>query len=170
MTYQWAGALLIIAGCGGCGFSMAAEYLREEYSLRQLISALDYMFCELQYSVSPLPQICGKIANEFRAPLGQVFGALSRELESCPGPSAASCMEKAMEKSGKIPGLTQSYLKELGFSLGKFDLAGQLSALDTLRTKCRSELERLMSQRSNRIRNYQTLGLCTGAALAIILI
>ena len=55
MSFKWIGALMVVAGCGGVGFTMAAAYIREEWALRSLIGALDYMTCELQYRLTPLP-------------------------------------------------------------------------------------------------------------------
>ena len=47
MSYRWFGAALVIAGCGGFGFSIASGYKREEGILRQLLRALNYMEWEL---------------------------------------------------------------------------------------------------------------------------
>ena len=55
MNYRWIGAVLVIAGCGGFGFSIAAGYKREESTLRQLIQALNTMEWELSYRLTPLP-------------------------------------------------------------------------------------------------------------------
>lgn len=170
MNLQWTGALLIITGCGVFGFSMAAEYIREEYSLRQLIAALDYMFCELQYSASPLPQICEKIGMEFRGSVGKVFANLSKELEISPGPNVSGCMDSALEQAGPVMKLTDKYFRELGAVLGRFDLEGQLTALENIRVQCRNSLNELTKDKHARLRSYETLGLCAGAALAIILV
>ena len=62
MSIKLIGAALIIAGCDGVGFSMAAAHRREESALRQLIGALDYMGCELQYHLTPLPELCRSAA------------------------------------------------------------------------------------------------------------
>ena len=37
---------MIIAGCGGYGFSLAARYRRQERTLSELINALERMECE----------------------------------------------------------------------------------------------------------------------------
>ena len=170
MNYQMAGALMIVAGCGIFGFSLASEYIREEYSLRQLIAALDYMFCELQYSASPLPQICGKIGTEFSGTVARVFQNLARELDSNPGPCVSSGMDQVLRQGGRVMKLTDKHLRELGAVLGRFDLEGQLAALDGVRSQCRNTLNELTREKHSRVRSYQTLGLCAGAALAIILV
>ena len=64
MTGKLFGALLVICGCGGMGFSIAAASKREEAALRQLIGALDFMECELQYHLTPLPELCRQAGRE----------------------------------------------------------------------------------------------------------
>ena len=55
-----------------------------------------------------------------------------------------------------------------GAYLGRFDLPGQKQGLEEVREACRMELEALGKNRETRLRSYGTLGLCAGAALAIL--
>ena len=70
----------------------------------------------------------------------------------------------------EIPKLTRESLELLGRSLGRFDLEGQLRGLESVRQVCRHGLETLAQNSAIRNRSYQTLGLCAGAALAILFI
>ena len=47
---------------------------------------------------------------------------------------------------------------------------GQILGLEAVRSHCRSELDALSANQDERLRSYQTLGLCTGAALAILFV
>lgn len=169
MEYKWIGALLIILGCGGFGFSLAAAHRREENTLRQLIGALDYMECELQFRLTPLPDLCRQAGREGSGPVAQVLLRLSQELDCQISPDVASCMQAALS-SIEVPSHTARNLELLGASLGRFDMNGQLKGLESVRASCRRDLEALETNRDARLRSYQTLGLCTGAALAIIFI
>lgn len=168
MSIKIIGAALIIAGCGGVGFSMAAAHKREEKALRQLIRALDYMGCELQYRLTPLPELCRCAASECAGPVSQVLLHLASELESQVSPDASSCMAAALSKVKGIPSRTVKNLRILGSSLGQFDLQGQLIGMEAARKQCRRELDELSKDRDVRLRSYQTLGLCAGSALAIL--
>ncbi len=168
MSIKWIGALCVIAGCGGFGFSLAAAHLREERALRQLISALDLMACELQYRLTPLPDLCRLAGEDAKGCVQTVLFALSNELEAQISPDVATCMCAALNTSGDIPPCTREQLLLLGRSLGRFDLPGQLKGLDAVRSTCRSKLESLTVNKEPRLRSYQTLGLCAGAALAIL--
>lgn len=170
MSYKVLGALLVIAGCGGFGFALAANHRREERTLRQLVNVLDFMECELQYHLTPLPELCRQAGRESSGVIRGVMLALARELEDQISPDVASCMLAALSKTGEIPKLTYRCLRALGRSLGRFDLTGQLRGLEAVRATCRKELEDLAKNRDVRLRSYQTLGLCAGAALAILFI
>lgn len=162
------GALLIIFGCGGVGFSMAAAHRKEEKSLRQLISALDFMQCELQYHLTALPVLCSLTAAQCTEPLHSLFHNLSAELENQISPDVYHCMIAALHNVPNMTPQTKSLLIVLGKTLGCFDLEGQLVGLENVRQNCRSMLEKMSLDRDVRLRSYQTLGLCAGAALAII--
>ena len=170
MTIKWIGALLVIAGCGGVGFTMAASYKREERCLRALIRALDFMTCELQFRLTPLPDLCRAAGKECGGPAGQALTALALELESQICPDADSCMYAALSKMENLPAATAEALGQLGKSLGRFDLNGQLQGIEQVRVHCRRALSELEAGRDQRIRGYQTLGVCAGAALAILFV
>ena len=168
MSYRWIGAALIVAGCGGFGFSVASGYKREERILRQLISALNYMEWELQYRLTSLPELCRQAGRETGGTLREVFCNLARELEWQSAPDVSSCMAAALKRSHELPRRIRAIMKQLGHTLGRFDLPGQKQGLEEVRASCRMELEALGKNRDTRLRSYGTLGLCAGAALAIL--
>lgn len=170
MSIKVIGAIMVILGCGSFGFKLAANHLREEKTLRQLIAVLDYMECELQYRLTPLPVLCRQAAAESTGPLCQVFLFLALELEDQISPDVERCMTAALHKAKDIPILTQTGLLLLGRSLGRFDLDGQIKGLEAVRQECRRNLDNLNQNRDIRLRSYQTLGLCAGAAIVILFI
>lgn len=169
MSYKWIGAVLVIAGCGGFGFSMAAAHRREVQLLRQLHRGLIYMQSELKYRLTPLPELCRQTGREMGGVLRQIFLELAKELDSRTLPDPGDCMASAMKRSREsLPGSLRKLLTRLGRSLGRFDLNGQLRGLEALAAACEEELSLLNKNKDIRLRNYQTLGLCAGAALAIL--
>lgn len=170
MDYKWIGAVLIVAGCGGFGFSMAAAHRYQEKSLRKLMGILDFMACELQYRMTPLPELCEESGREAGGELGRIFRLLSVELHGSLSADVADAMESVLKTSSELPDKTRDNLLLLGRSLGRFDLEGQLKGLEAVRASCRRDLEGFSANREARLRNYQTLSLCAGAALAVLLI
>ena len=170
MIYKWIGAILILCGCGGCGFSMAAMEVREEKGLRRMISALDYMTCELQYRLTPLPELCRLTGSDIGGSVGAAFIKLGEELEAQVSPDVHSCMAAVLAENSWLPKSVLQAFSELGQTLGRFDLTGQLMGLEAVRAGCRNRLGELTGNKTQRLRSYQTLGLCAGAALAILLL
>ncbi len=165
------GAILIAVCCGWFGFSMAAAHRTEERLLRQLISALDYMQCELQYKLTALPQLCKQVSGFCKkGPICQFFLNLSGELEQQIAAEAQPCVEAALARTKNLPLSCQKSIQELGKSLGQFDLDGQVLGLEAMRNQCRETLAQLCLGKDEQRRSYQTLGLCAGAALVILLI
>lgn len=168
MSLKILGAILVLTGCGGCGFAMAAAQRQEEQALRQILRALDYMDCELQFRQTPLPQLCRNTAGLLTGSVKQVFSALSQELEQQVAPDATCCMNAALAANPGLPARVTAPLHELGTTLGLFDLQGQLKGIQAVAVICRESIDELSQNRSSRLRSYQTLGLCAGAALAIL--
>lgn len=169
MDCKWIGALLIIAGCGAFGLRLCAHHRAEEESLLKLIRALDYMACELQFRMTPLPELCRMAGQESGGLLRRVLTDLARELDTGMDTDVSSALGRVLETVPELPRHSRENLLLLGSSLGRFDLEGQKSGLDAVRSACRRDLEALNQNRDNRLRSYQTLALCTGAALAILL-
>lgn len=170
MTVKFIGAILVIISCGGFGFMIAATHRKEVRTLRTLIAALDFMDCELRYRMTPLPELCRVTASANHGIVKDIFLSLAMELDNQISPDVEKCMQAAIQKTKDTPMLTQKALRLLGASLGHFDLEGQLKGLDSVRNESRRILEGYTLNQEVRLRSYQTLGLCAGAALAILLI
>ena len=170
MTIKLIGVIFVVLSCGGVGFKMAHNHRQEEKALGQLIGILDYMECELQYRLTPLPILCRQASLIFKEMPGQVFEALSAEIDTKSAADICECMETVLAAAKSIPAITKKELELLGQNLGRFDLEGQLKGLEAVRQDCIKNLTFLSDNRENRLRSYQTLGLCAGAALAILLV
>lgn len=170
MTIKMIGAILLVAGCGSIGFLIANAYKHEINTLREFIYTLERMKNELQFRFTPLPKLCRQISEGEHGCLGHFYQLLAEELESQVRPDAESCVKAALTKSRNIPLYTQRMVNVLGRTLGRFDLSGQLSELDSLCGECSQKLNALVTDQEKRIRIYQTLGLCAGVTMAIVLI
>ena len=170
MTGKLLGAVLIMVGCGYCGFSLTAACKREERILRQLTQVLDYMQCELHFRLTPLPDLCKQAGNQYRNCVGKFFADLSDRLESHQSPDVSGCVTASLAARKDLPYKVVQTLELLGTSLGRFDVEGQIRGLESVRGHCKVELDRIAINREARLRGYQTLGLCTGAALVILFV
>ena len=163
------GACCIFAGCGSFGFAMAAASRREEAELRRFLSALEFMSCELAYRMTPLSALC-RAASEGSAGIVRVFFAeLARELDRQTAPDVQVCVYTLLTRM-EPPKLLRRQLAELGATLGRFDLPGQLRGLEHAIRSTEEALRTLRDGAEGRRRSWQTLGLCAGAALAILFV
>lgn len=136
----------------------------------QLLQVLQFMESELQYRMTPLPELCQMSAGQCSGVLRQVFHGTYRELNSQKLPDAGSCMAAALRSSGELPASVRHLLAQLGQSLGRFDLEGQIRGIRSVAVRGRDQLQMLCQNRQERLRSYQTLGICAGAGLAILLL
>lgn len=170
MGIQWIGAVLILVSCGGFGFFIAAILYKDEQMLRQLLNALDFMQCELQYRLTPLPDLCRQASRECHGEIGKILMGLAEELESQISPEVSGCVNSVLARYDPIPERTGENFRRMGYTLGRFDLEGQISGLETIRNFCREDIALLQRKREEHRKCYQTLGLCAGAALVILFI
>ena len=170
MTLKWIGAALIICCCGGFGFRMAAGFRREESALQALERALLLMHNELQYRLTPLPLLCKIASEQCDGTLRKVLCSFSEELETQVAPDVSHCMAAALNRYPQLPSVTKELLRQFGNTAGQFDLQGQISGIEHLQNLCKYNIQQLSVNRETRLRNYETLGLCAGAALVILFI
>ena len=169
MYIKLVGARLILAGCGGYGIMMAVNHKREVASLRQVICVAEKMICELEYRLTPLPELCLFAAEQTKGALRAFFLTLVQVMDAQISPDLAECTGQALMQTTGIPDFTAAELQALGKTLGRFDLNGQINALQQCIRSCENKVEALEDQQPQRLRSYQTLGFCAGAALAILL-
>lgn len=170
MMYKVMGSLLVILTCGGFGLAIAASHRRVVRLLNSFIAAISYMRCELQYRSTALPELCRKTAAMLPDIIGNFFRNLSCELESQICPDIKCCAMNALSKSEDIPAAVGDCILTLSKTLGCFDLNGQLEGIARAERQAQNALEELMFDLDKRLRSYRTLGLCAGAALAILLV
>lgn len=161
------GAVLIAAGCGGFGFAMAAANRREEAELVRLIAALEFMSCELSYRMTPLSVLCRRAAQDSGGVVRDFLAGLAQALEGQREPEVRDCAAMLLDTL-QPPKLLDRQLRELGMTLGQFDLPGQLRGLEAAIRSAQEALRAHRDGAADRRRSCQTLGLCAGAAMAIL--
>lgn len=170
MNIKVIGAMLAICACGSCGFITAAHHVSQIRLFQNLIHAVELMICELQYRATPLPLLCRQAGEQCSGKIRQIFLSLSDELEAQISPNVGICMASVLDKYGDIDVSLSTACMELGDQLGRFDLPGQIRGLESYVKRLSTKLEQLNKNKESRIRSYQTLGLCAGAAIAILFV
>ena len=148
---------------------IAMQHRKEVTALHQLVQALDGMLCELEYRLTPLPELC-RLGGEYASGGVQgFFFTLADTMDAQLSPDVRQCTAMSLKQVKGLPPLTAGELETLGQTLGRFDLQGQINVLRQCKQSCMNKLKVLEHQQTQRLRSYQTLGFCAGLALAILL-
>ena len=161
---------MVIVGCGAVGLLVASTHRSQSNILRQFIIMLDYMECELKYRQTTLPELCQMAAQNSSGLNKTIFLALFTELNNQVSPDVERCMSAVVQTIDTIPKRLKDTYLMLGQSLGRFDLDGQLKGIEMSKAEAKRVLQEFTSNQENRIRCYQTLSICAGAAIAILFI
>ena len=170
MTIKIIGAILIITACGSFGLLTAATHRKSVKMMRQLLFAIEGITNELRYRMSSLPDVFRYTAQLCNGAISSFFNTLASELEKQISPDTSTCIDAALSQTKDLPVIVKDGILLLGKSLGHFDLEGQLKGLESVHTECSAMLEAYSANQDVRLRSYQTLALCAGAAVVILFI
>lgn len=170
MWLRLVGAAATVTACSAFGFGVASDYRRRVRMLRDFLSCVQEMELQLQQSLLPLPQLTLQAAALGKGTVYSAMQALSDCLRQGTCPDVAGCMCLALEKAAVADPCIRRFLTELGRTLGRFDLPGQLRGLQSLTESAGRALARMEQEQAGAVRVYRTLGVFGGMALAVYLI
>lgn len=168
---RWFGFICIVCGAAATGFSMAADVRKKEEQLLRLLSALQYMKGEIEFLLTPVGQVCNAISQQCtNKPLRNVFSSVAEGLKQFPGRTAGQVMRKALTSQRGIFDDVEQILTDLFSGLGRQDVYAQVRSVAAAEQRTECSLAMLRKEKNERSHSYRVLGICTGLALAIILI
>ncbi len=163
------GVLFVVCGAAGAG---AATALGVRFSLnaaRQLCSALERMKNEIDYCRTPLPALMELLSKD-PGPLSPLFAQMAGQLALRQEASVNAIVRKSLAAVPALPGPVRQILLDLAPGLGRYDVDGQLRAIDLASAQARALFEQYRAEQRGRIRSCCTLGLCAGLAIAIMVL
>ncbi len=130
---------------------------------------LEILKCELSYTLFPLPKLCRITAERSDRICADFLREYADALDS--GSCRSAAAQKAFFKIKCVlpPDATMALL-ELFSTLGRYDLEGEDNLLRLTQHRLKTALERGETEKRPMARGYALLGLCTGAAIAILLV
>lgn len=170
MIIKVIGAALIMSICCGFGFSLSNSLKNNMNALRYYIIAIEYMECELQYRLSPLPELCCAASRVTKGCVSRLFSMFANELQQQNSPSVSECMQSVLEKCADLPDEILLLSQNLGERLGVFDVDGQTRMLSSLRMEAQQILNICENKHSTKSRSCKTIAACVGAVIVILLI
>lgn len=170
MIVRWMGAICVLGACGKAGFSIAAECIARNRALEMLLRSLEVMECQMEYRLTELPELCSILTSACSGPVQQVFREFGKELAGHTQADAAVCMALAVERTPNLPAACGEILNSLAKGFSSPDLEGQLKSLSYAKSRVHTLLDAGMEEQAGQVKSYRALGLCGGAALAILLL
>lgn len=165
-----AGCILLLCACGGLGLGAAGKLRARWTQLRTLVAALEEMERELQYRLTPLPELLAGLAARTAGPVGIFFSLCVREMDKLEEQSFSRLWGGALEGSGlDLEEEDRRLLLELGASLGRYDSRSQCQAIAQVRGRLEENLAAALERKERLGRVYGVLGLAAGALLVILL-
>ena len=168
-VYRIIGSFLIISGCTLVGAIKFSAEKREIRLIQELVNALNIMICQLEFQRTPLPELCTHVAKSNNE-LTDFFLLLENELKTQVLANVSDCVDIVIENIKTFPGCVEELLLLLGDSLGRYDADGQLSQLRHVVAVCCNTLDNLQQRHNKMGKTNQTLWICAGVALAVIML
>jgi len=162
--------IVLASSCVGFGFARSVR--RQAAQLAQLITALEFMKSEIQYRMTPLPELFGQLARSPEPAVGGMFARCAGILRANRTSPPAAAFKRAMEEEKRLvlsPESRQT-LTALGMALGRFDVEGQCRSIELAQRRLQAESDALEEKKRARCRSYETIGVCAGLAIAVILV
>ena len=162
------GVALIVASAGWVGIGMSVSLKKRMELYQTAMQALQLLKNEIAFCGTALPQAFGLLAASCEGMLALVFSSAGRRMDRCPWISPAEAMRQA------VSCLEDHQLKNiflrLGQGLGNYGLDAQIQAIHAARDQIARLLETLDATRKEKSKVYETMGICVGLSVAILLI
>lgn len=154
------------------GLGLARTVRRQQAQTLAFIDAVLRIRHELQYRLTPLPDVFLALQESREAAVAAFFSGLAGSLSVADTCTVGYACRQALRRTEGlcIPAGVRTALMSLFDTLGKYDLDGNLQALDLALGRLREEARQLQGSATARCKTYVTLGVCTGLAVAVILI
>ncbi|MBQ7566306.1 MAG: stage III sporulation protein AB [Oscillospiraceae bacterium] len=161
---RWLGFVLIVCGASTCGVLLGFGVKREQLICSSLLTVLNRMKWELQFRLTPLPELFRFAAESAQEPVSGLFMRISDQISKSPG--------VPLEPNGlhTLPREIADVLSDLFRDLGRQDIKSQTAVLELAISRIRLISQDLTQTGRERSRVYRTLGVCAGISLAVILI
>lgn len=168
---RWIGAGMVTAACAAAGLGFAAATRTALRQLSAWIAALESMDSEIRCRMTPLPEVFTQLSQGGGGVVAVFFGCCAGIMRSDCALGVPPVFRQALAQTRglEMSGRTRQTLLNLSASLGRFDLEGQSRAIALAADRLRQEQRELQAGAAARCRSYETIGVCAGLALAVIL-
>lgn len=155
------------------GFYIGETYKQRSFNLNELQKAITMLNTEVIFSCTPLPEALFNISQKIAKPLSDIFYSISERLNNG---EAASVYESyrfsylIYKDQIHFNKSDLNIIEDFFKSLGESGVFGQEKVFKIAMENLRMNYIEAVKEAKSNTKMYRTLGLCTGAILAIIFI
>lgn len=170
MITRLIGAGILCLGSVYVGFSAAGSVHKTVKDLQQLKLALEMMRCEISYALTPIGTVCEIISRSCTGDVRQFFTLAQENLSSSYSNREQWVSQTVSKTLRRLPKQVQDAITELFVSFGRFGAAEQVRLIDLTAEKVDAAIIEINADRAQRCKCYRTLGICTGLAVAVLVL
>ena len=166
------GSLMVISCCTLIGIGFASGLKTRAKSLNGLISALSIMKSEICDLLTPMPELLVMMSEQSSGPVKQFFLNCIDHMNSGQTIVFSKAWEYAARETSSMQISPDEILAlcELGFSLGRYDVEEQRTAITRTERKLEGYLARSEAERMSKGKVCAAMGISAGLMIAIIMI
>ena len=165
------GAALLTGGGAALGFGAVRHLEQRVQDLDQLYVGLAVIKRELNWRMTPMPELLARAAKETKDRVSDFYRLCSVGAGHLNGRPFYRIWQQGLTSVQlRIEPEDRAVVEQLGGVLGRYDGENQRTALDEALTRLEEQRKCAVEQRSRLGKVYGTLGLTAGAFLVILLI
>ncbi len=168
-----AGFLILVAGSGGYGFSIACRVETRLRQLQELCQLLLMIQGEIQYRNAVLEEAFQAIAGRLDGWRSQFLRRLCEKMAMASGETLESLWRqecRRLRKETCLNGKDIQFLEEIGSQIGSLDRKMQVTTLEYFQLRLSHAMEEARQKKEGQCRLYRALGIAGGMLAALVLI
>jgi len=172
MMIRLIGAVLITAGAAAWGLLGVFRLRSRVRSLNALVSALGVMKSEICERLTPMPELLKLLGNEATPPASLLFKNAAEKIPSLGSKPFSTLWNQAVHETPELllAPPEELALKELGLSLGRYDIGEQRSALQYAERRLGDYARKAETEREKNSKVHAFLGVAAGLFAVVILL
>lgn len=167
------GLVMIFIGCVAIGYVMDYRYKLRIKQLLALIDAFDYVKSEIDYHLTPLAEVCYKVADKSKYRVGDIFYVFAEQLERRERTNLKEMWEEALEsEKSRYVLLDEDYqvIATFGEMTIHLDKNTQVNHIKQMLGKLEEKTKKLEEEKENKSKLHTGMGILVGLCLCLLLI
>lgn len=162
------GIVFIVCSMAYMGIHLSNGFRVRRKLLQQFMKCLPIIRNEIAFCGTPIPKIFRLLADHMDGELQDIFRQVSVCMDAAKTMTPAEAMEQTV-MTRKYTCLVPRML-ELADKLGNYDVEAQIVGIDQVKSQTEVQMAELDQEQAQKGKVYESLGICAGLALAILLI